>query len=268
MKRSASLPEPPPVSHWIQNGFHVFIRSYLRRHFHSVAVADNDVWNFDFPKDQPLIFYCNHPSWWDPLLVHFFNSHRFSGRQFYAPIDAEALEQYQVFKKLGFYGVSLSSTRGASSFLKQSRAIVSAPNTVLWITPEGRFSDVRDQSAPFMPGLAHLCSRLDSGFVVPMALEYAFWEERLPEALCKMGTPIELASSRQMTKEQWQMRLTTTLRQTQAELAALVILRDSKPFRNLLSGKKGSGPIYDSMRRIRAILTGQRFKASHGKQFE
>ncbi|TWU34173.1 hypothetical protein Q31b_56440 [Novipirellula aureliae] len=268
MQHSAIRQEPPPVSLWLQSGFRSFIRGYLRRHFHSIAVVDNDVWNFVFPEDQPLIFYCNHPSWWDPLLVHFFNETRFPKRQFYAPIDADALEQYQVFKKLGFYGVSLNSLRGASVFLEQSRAIISASNTVLWITPEGRFSDVRDRSAPFMPGLAHLCSGLDHGFVVPMSLEYAFWEERLPEVLCKMGAFIDVAKSGQMTKSEWQIRLTGELRKTQADLAALVISRDSKPFRNLLSGKKGSGPMYDTMRRIRALLAGKRLKASHGKQFE
>ncbi len=259
---------PPPVTAWFQHGFHRFLGSYLKRHFHSLAIARHSRYDRDVTAEAPLLVYANHPAWWDPLVAHFLNSRLFPNRQFYAPIDAAALQQYQVFSKLGFYGVSLDTMRGAAEFLQQSLAIARAPNTALWITPEGRFADARDHQAALMPGLAHLCTRLDDGWVLPVALEYPFWDERLPQSLVKLGEPFRIREHKQLTKLQWQSQLTTRLRSTQASLAELAMARSSEPFDQLLRGKQGAGGAYDVLRRMRALATRTPFRAAHGDSLE
>ncbi len=195
------MSQVPPVADWFQNGFHRFLRSYLRKHFHTVAISKAG-WqpgSFSAGKamsaDEPLIVYGNHPAWWDPLIAHFVNRHCFAPRQFYAPIDASALKKYRVFAKLGFYGIDLSTFSGAAEFLKQSQAILAAPRTAIWLTPEGRFVDCRDHSAELMPGLSHLCSKMKAGRVVAMALEYTFMQERKPECLFRFSEPIEVSKA-------------------------------------------------------------------------
>ncbi|MFG0263159.1 MAG: lysophospholipid acyltransferase family protein [Novipirellula sp. JB048] len=258
----------PPVSGWLQAGFHRFLTPYLRRHFHAIAItrAAFDVTSIAAP--EPLIMIANHPSWWDPLMAHFVNRRLFPDRQFFAPIDAAALQQYRVFAKLGFYGVPMDSREGAAAFLQPSRAILMSEGASLWLTPEGRFTDVRDHSATLMPGAAHLCSHLSQGWVLPFALEYVFWEERLPVCLCHIGTPLSIASQREASKSDWQRLLTTRLRQTQTELSAAVIARDADAFENLLTGIQGAGFLYDSMRRLKSLLSGSRFKAAHGDKLQ
>ena len=113
--------------------------------------------------------------------------------EFPGPEDAEALEQYSVFGKLGFYGVQMNTTSGAAAFLKQTTAILAAGPSAIWITPEGRFSDARDHDAGLMPGLSHMCNKLKRGSVVPLALEYVFWDERLPVCLAMFGQPVQIA---------------------------------------------------------------------------
>ena len=49
------------------------------------------------------------------MIAHFLNRTLFPTRQFYAPIDADALQQYPVFGKLGFYGVNMDTTSGAAT---------------------------------------------------------------------------------------------------------------------------------------------------------
>ena len=258
----------PAVPAWLQGGFHSFLTPFLKRHFHAIAIdRDTRCDQLDL-GDSPVIVYANHPSWWDPLIAHFLNQQLFPSRQFYAPIDAAALRQYRVFSKLGFYGVELESTRGAAAFLKQSTAILSRGDTAIWITPEGRFCDVRDHSAALMPGLPHLCKRMHDGFVIPLALEYVFWEERLPVCLAKTAAPIRVAERSQWDKPQWGQFLAEQLRQTQTSLSRLAVERNSQPFDNLLSGRTGAGLAYDSFRRIKALLTGQRFRSQHGEHFE
>lgn len=259
---------PPLVAKWFQDGFHTFLKPFLRRHFHTIAVERQSMTTLAELDDRPVIVYGNHPSWWDPLIAHFLCRNCFRGRQFYAPIDAAALAQYQVFKKLGFFGIDLSSNRGAADFLKTSMGILHAPGTSLWITPEGRFTDPRDHSAPLMPGLAHLCTRMaDNGCAVPMALEYVFWEERLPECLVHFGQPIERGQHADADKPTWNELLSNGLRSSQRTLAELAIARTPEPFEMLLSGARGAGGFYDSLRRFRSLVTGQRFRAEHGRKF-
>ncbi len=259
--------DPPPVSAWLQNGFHRFLKSYLRRHFHAVAVASRSRTEHLIDADQPLIVYVNHPSWWDPLLAHFLNQHWFPQRQLYAPIDADALKQYRVFAKLGFFGVRSNSSRGAGDFLRTSRSILAASDTALWLTPEGRFADARDHSTTLMPGLAHLCSTLDHAAVLPLAIEYVFWDERLPVCLIRQGDLIQVADHPGISKTHWSDLLQTRLRDSQAALAQLAIGRSAEPFDNLVCGRQGAGGLYDTFRRSKSWVTGKKFQASHGNEF-
>ncbi|MEM9646715.1 MAG: lysophospholipid acyltransferase family protein [Planctomycetota bacterium] len=263
----------PKIPAWFQNGFHRFLGPYLRRHFHAIAVESESLRHAEIDIDQPLIVYANHPSWWDPLLAHFLNKTLFSGRQFWAPIDAEALKQYEVFKKLGFFGVQSESKSGASTFLRMSQRVLEVGGNparckgALWITPEGRFADARDRTAPLMPGLAHVCHRMTSGRVIPLAMEYVFWDERSPMCLVRLGDPILIGEGSPSDKTAWAERLAGMLRQNQDQLASLAIARNSKPFTNLLAGKSGAGGIYDWMRRGKSFLSGKEFRPNHGDQF-
>lgn len=259
---------PPPVAKWFQDGFHTFLKPFLRRHFHTIAVERESLAALGDLTAGPLIIYGNHPSWWDPLIAHFLNRNCFHQRQFYAPIDAAALAQYQVFRKLGFYGIDLSGNRGAAEFLKTSLSILSAPETSLWVTPEGKFTDSRNYDSPLMPGLAHLCMRMpEDGRVIPMALEYVFWEERLPECFIRFGAPIHGSEDSAADKQTWNPLLESGLRENQRRLAELVIARSPEPFQVVLSGARGAGGFYDSFRRFRSLVSGRQFRAEHGRKF-
>lgn len=257
----------PAVSSWIQNGFHRFLPRFFARHFHAIAVDVRSRPDKTLSDDTPLVVYGNHPSWWDPLVAHYLNGQLFAQRQFFAPIDADALAQYRVFEKLGFYGVKMDSGEGAAAFLKQSKAILAHPGTAIWITPEGRFCDARDHSAELMPGLAHLCHKAERGVAMPLALEYVFWDERLPVCLARLGDPISLDSGELQDKQQWNQALTRGLRQTQHCLAEIAIGRGAQDLEMLVGGKAGAGMFYDTFRAAKSLFTGKRFRSRHGDQF-
>lgn len=257
----------PPVPTWLQVGFHRFLRPYLRRHFHCVGMHRASYCPSDLLHGKPVIVYGNHPSWWDPLIAHYLNAELFAPRQFYAPIDAAALQQYRVLEKLGFFGVDMQSASGAAAFLKTALAILQSPQTVLWITPEGRFCDPRDLTAPLMPGLAHLCTKLQSGAVIPLASEYVFWDERLPLCLVMFGEPLQPAVCQTWDKQRWKETLASRLRQTQRRLAESVIARDPAAIRPLLCGRGGAGGLYDTMRRMKCWISRKPFRPEHGNRF-
>ncbi|QDT59010.1 hypothetical protein SV7mr_15140 [Stieleria bergensis] len=267
-RNRASDWQPKPPAKWFYAGFQTFLKRFLRKNFHGVVLAKDSSLDVSLAAGRPIIIYVNHPSWWDPLIAHFLNQRLFPERDFFAPIDAEALAKYRVFARLGFFGVQLSSTSGTAQFLSRSAAVLERSNAALWLTPEGRFADSRDRTAELMPGLAHLCRKHDSPLVVPMAMEYAFWNERLPMCFAAFGKFIDCQQHPDWDKATWHQNLTTALRGTQQHLESLVIQRCDTNFQSVLQGDVGGGAVYDSFRRVKAMLTGKQFEGQHGEHFQ
>ena len=251
---------PPSPSDKFLWCFHRFLEKYLPRNFHTIALLDNCAG--DLTPDEPLIVALNHPSWWDPLLGLYLAQNCFPDRTFYAPIDADALANYGMFRKLGFFGVRLDSVAGARDFLTDARAVLSRPGGSLWITPQGRFADPRDP-APLQPGLGHLCSKLDRGVVLTLAAEYPFWEERLPEALAAFGRPLRIADHAGLDKAAWTDLITGELQGAASRLADASIARDADAFSPVLRGRADVGGFYDIGRRLSSLVRGRRFQAAH-----
>jgi hypothetical protein len=179
-------------------------------------------------------------------------------------MDALALKHYGFLRKLGLFGIEAGTPRGAAQFLRIGREILSTPNAVLWVTPEGQFTDIRTRPAIFRPGLAALVSRLGACTLVPLAFEYTFWDERLPEILFSCGQAIEVVDGGLHGAEEWSDQLASALVATQDELAAIAKLRDPAHFTTILSGRAGVSGFYDAWKRFLALLTGRVYQGSHG----
>lgn len=248
----------PRLAGW----FAVWLEGYSRRAFDGVRVA-----RAGLPSavpDGPLLVYANHPSWWDP--IHFLLISRFAlpGRRLYGPMEAEALERYRFFKRLGVFGIDPTSRRGAVVFLRTGRAVLNAPGASLWVTAQGRFCDPRQRPLDLQPGIAHLARGLDRGTVLPLAVEYPFWDERLPEALSRFGEPIDVAEQAGGTADDWTRLLEQRLQIAMDDLAEDVASRDPARFHTLVLGHAGVGGIYDRWRRIGAAIAGRDFDTAHG----
>lgn len=245
---------------WLQ-WFTWYSRRYLRRHFHSLRLSRSGP---PPAVDRPLIVYCNHASWWDPLVFLVLKEELFPNRQAFAPIDAEALKRYRFFAKLGFFGVEQGSRRGAAQFLRSSQAILENPHHMLALTPQGRFADVRERPARLQAGLGHLAARLDDALVVPLAVEYVFWEERFPEILVRFGPGIDTGQGQNLDPSAWTRWFEQQLAETQDVLAREAQDRRPADFQVLLRGGAGQGGVYDWWRALKARWTGEPFNPQHG----
>ena len=204
---------PFKILNW---GFRRYVRRFVRNHFNAVRVAGRC--HVEHLPAGPVVCFVNHPGWWDPMTVVLMTDQLFPGRRFAAPMDAEALTRYPVLERLGFFPVVRDSVAGAKEFLRNSRELLKSAETILWLTPTGRFTDVR-QAAPFMQGLGHLVDQHTAVTLLPMAIEYTFWNERSPELLVEFAAPIDctvLPSERELRTR----KLEECLAQTQASLAA------------------------------------------------
>ncbi len=275
MPKETPTVQLPKIDRRILGGFHWYIPRYMRKHFHALALNQSQLRSVAINPTDSLVVYANHSSWWDPLVAMFSARNMFCDFSFYAPIDAFALEKYRIFSKLGFFPVEQETFQGAKHFLDVSLRLLEQPGTSIWITPEGRFVDVRDNSAEFMPGISHLAHSLQRRsannsartWFVPIAIEYTFWEERLPEILVWFGQPQLVAQTESpVSKAEWAQRLTQTLRDAQQRLAQAAITRDETVFEVMLSGGAGTSRIYDPWRRFWARITGKQLDLHHSQK--
>ena len=234
----------------------------MRRRFHGVRLA-RPGWP-ELPPERPVIVCLNHPSWWDPAFLIVLATTRFAGRPGYGPIDADMLARYPFLGRIGLFGIEPGTVSGATAFLRTGLAILRDLDAMLWITAEGAFTDPRVRPVRLRPGVAHLVRRASEAVIVPLALEYPFWEERTPEALARFGAPLDAAVFAGVEAATINDHLTIALQDTMDALAADAISRDPARFLRLLDGRVGVGGVYDLWRRGRAWLAGRPFHAGHG----
>ncbi len=216
------------------------------------------------PQAEPLILFGNHSSWWDPLIALLLGQTILPERTHYAPMDQIALEHYSIFKPMGFFPVDNGSAKGAVQLLRAGQEILSRPGSVLWITPESQFNDVRKRPVLFRPGLGALMSRSGRLTCVPIAIEYTFWNERLPEVLVNVGEPLEIADGAMEDARTWTNLLSYAMSATLDELTMLAVERDPDAFELMFSGSGGIGGIYEVWKRLACAITGRSYHHDHG----
>jgi 1-acyl-sn-glycerol-3-phosphate acyltransferase len=252
-------PTLPKVSGITLGFFRRIVRSYFRRHFRSVMVQHSERLA---EVRGPLIVFANHSSWWDPMVSVLLAETFAPEMQHYAPIDAAALARYPILKRIGLFPVEMATARGAVQFLRTSQAILAAQGAV-WITPQGRFADPRGPLV-FKPGLGALAVRSPEAILLPLAIEYTFWDERMPETLLRLGAPVTIAAG--ATADEATAQLEAALAQTMAELKAASCTRDTSAFEILLSGKRGTGGVYGLRQRLRSIFSGSAREIDHTRR--
>ena len=253
--------QAPKISRMTLAFFRWIVRGYFRRHFRAVRLSGGHRFQHD---GTPLIVYANHSSWWDPMVSVLLGHRRMSDRQHFAPMDAVSLERYGILKRIGIFPVALESARGAVQFLRTGEAVLTGGG-VLWVTPQGRFVDARQRPLDFKPGLAALARRVaeqhGSCTVLPLAIEYIFWNERLPETLLHFGEPVRVGVG--ITVEALDASLVAALETTMGSLQTMSEQRDPRPFITLLGGTAGSGGFYALGKRLKALAQRRPYRPEH-----
>ena len=258
MAESGSVPS---ISMLLLRMFRRIVRGYFRRGFHGVRVRGAERLA---GIHGPLIVYANHGSWWDPMVCFLLAERLFPRLQHFAPMDERALARYGVLRKLGIFGVETDSARGAVRFLRTGAAVL-AGGGVLWVTPQGKFVDARVRPLVFRPGLAGLATRMAATrgecTVLPLAIEYCFWDERTPECLLEFGKPLVIG--RGETPASLQGRLEAALETVMDGLKECSVQRDAREFTIISVGRVGTGGVYALGQRMKALLLRRPYRAEH-----
>nr|WP_294512397.1 lysophospholipid acyltransferase family protein [uncultured Rhodopila sp.] len=265
-RQTVPLPDDPLSLHAprLFRAFGWYLHWFFWRNFHAVRISGAGI--PDVPAHRPLMVYANHPSWWDPALFMLLSNTILRDRISFGPMEAEALERYKLFRRFGVYGIDTATQRGAARFMAVSVRILSRPGTALWVTSEGHFTDPRVRPVRLRPGLAHLARRLPDAVIVPLAVEYPFWNERKPEVLFRFGPPVEAGRGRSVAE--WNDLLQERLSATMDALALDAMTRNPTLFQRVLRGRVGVGGIYDIWRRLTAVAGWRRPQLAHEQEPE
>lgn len=238
---------------------------YFRRHMNALRLAR---WGEPpaLSDDAPVVLYTNHPAWWDAALYILLADRHFGARQNYAPIDAQMLEKYGFFGRMGAYGVDLESPKGARDFLSASADILARDDAAIWVAAQGRFMDVRARPLDLKPGISRLVEIAPHAQYIPVAIEYDFWEQRGGEAFVAYGDVLSGADLVDMEREARRQHLEDALTRVADRLSGDVITRDPARFEALIEGKAGVGGIFDFTKRIIARFRGESYDPAHGRR--
>jgi 1-acyl-sn-glycerol-3-phosphate acyltransferase len=251
----------PQVATRLLKGFSAYSRHYVLRHFHAIWILKNGLPPSDI--SCPVVIYLNHASWWDPLVCLHLARKYFAERRSFAPIDAASLQRYGFFKQLGFYGIEQKSARGAMTFLRTTCTLLGSARNMVWLTPQGRFMDVRQRPLRLQHGLGSLAARLKNVVFVPLAIEYTFWTESRPEILLGFGRSSVPRNAALHRSRDWTEFFSKALEDAQDELAAKSSRRDPADWIVLDKGKSGISAICDSWRWLRSRIHGGGFVREH-----
>ena len=235
----------PAISRSLLTFFRYIVRGYFRRHFHASALSGTH--HLD-SLSGPLLVYANHGSWWDPMVAYL--------------LGVEALSRSQALRPHGRRS-SPDATPSCASWASSPSRCTPPAEPRSFSAPASRSSDPaassgsprraasptpRQRPLVFKPGLAALAARMGGGTVLPLAIEYTFWDERPPETLLHFGEPIHLSGQ---SAEQLEPLLLSALETTMDELRTRVLTRKASAFERTLSfHAAGAGGIYGLAQRL------------------
>lgn len=261
---SALVPATP--SPRVRAGFAWYGERLLRRSFAAVRLAhgsDDALRALAGLAGGPLLLAYSHASWWDPIVGAFLWRRHFADRPVFAPMDARELARFRFMRKLGLFGIDPDDPGSIDAMGAYLAAETKAsPRAVVAITPQGRFTDPRDELV-VRPGAAALAAHLGAAGAASVAIEYAFWNDRLPEVFVRVERIARPAAG---STASWQRAIVAAMRGNAESLAAAVRARDASAFQVAVGKGAGAHPVYDLWLRIRgkgrSIDTAHRRSAS------
>ena len=243
--------EPARYSRRFARLFRRYTRRLLGKRFNGVRLArgSEETLRASAEHAGPIIVAMNHPSWWDPIVGVAVYDRFFDDRTPAAPIEMEMWRRFGFMRRLGLFGVDISHPDAQHAMVEHVRGLFTAdPGTVLLITPQGRFVDVREPVGA-QPGVGAIAARADGIRVVSLAIEVVFWHAQRPELLlraeqCPTPTPPTTAG--------WTRAIRSAMQGNGEKLAALSIAREESAFAPLLARRGGQvNPLYDVWARLR-----------------
>ena len=223
----------------------------VSRRFHALRLlkGSREILEEALDADRSMITLISHVSWWDPLVGLVLWRKLFVGRDILMPMASEQLSRFRFFRRLGVFGIDPDDPTSMGQMRRHVlQRLAQSPDTILGLTPQGRFTDPREpiRLRPGAAAIAAACERSPS--VVVISIEYVFWQDARPELLVAVRS---CDSPEAGSTTDWNRAMEEGMRRCAKDLAAASIARDESAFEVLEGGKDRINPFMDPWLRIR-----------------
>lgn len=211
--------------------FNKFVRRMFRKSFHAVRILPEhaDALAELNDRDRPVLVLLSHSSWWDPLVSLVLHMRYSPAREPVAPMDASQLRKFGIFKRIGLFGLDPDDPRSLEAMgVYVAKTFARNPKSSLWITPQGRFTDVR-MPIEIRPGGAAIAAKTPGISVLVLAVEYGFWTDQKPEVFLSWK-PVHAAAGREGSTAAWHRAILEAMTENNRVLAEAVKSRDPAKF--------------------------------------
>jgi chlorobactene lauroyltransferase len=200
------------------------------------------------PATGPLIFYLNHPSWWDGYMAYVLSRMVLANRfQSFCMMDERELRRYRFFTWIGAFSVNRQDARSALGSVEYiSQLLAARRDRALAIFPQGEITPNDRRPLTMFSGMAHVAQRSGEATLWPVALRYEFRGEQRPEAFIRAGPAhyVHAGCDRRALTATASVRLTAACDALRDE----VISGQLEAYRVLLYGRPGPDKIFDAVR--------------------
>lgn len=237
--------------------FSRYVRRMFRKGFHGVHMEPGSLTVLEELNrhDGPAIALGNHPGWWDPLVAVLLSRENLPDRPMLAAMDRAELERFGILRRIGVFGIDPDDPESLDAQVRYlGERFATEPRATFWITPQGRFTDVREP-VRLRPGAAAVAARLErEPRVVALAMDYCFWNDRKPE-LCMRVRPVVAENRRGIrpTTADWMRAMTHAMQENQNALTELVLRRNPEDWTPVFASRRhqNTNPVYDLWLRLR-----------------
>lgn len=172
---------------WAQFVFNIYLKRLLHKNFSNFYLINSPP---SIQDNGGLIITPNHFSWWDGFLIETIRQQFFKTRKLFILMLEEQLKRYWFFQKLGAYAVNLKNPKSIIETISYTKKIIS-PESIVVIYPQGEIQPFNHE-IKFKKGLVKFISDLPlKSYVLPVAFNFQFAEEKKPDIYCRFGKPID-----------------------------------------------------------------------------
>jgi hypothetical protein len=163
-------------------------------------------------------------------------------------MDSRELARFRFLTRLGIFGIDPDDPASLPEMVRHVEARLSAmPRGTFIVTPQGRFTDVRDP-VTLRPGAASVLAAIPGMQAWCVAVEYGFWVDARPEVFIRVERVPEPAEVRRAA---WQGALQGAMQRNADALSMAVRARQVHRFTTALGGEARVHPVYDLWLRAR-----------------
>ena len=135
-------------------------------------------------SDESLLFYGNHPSWWDGFAMHHLCVS--TKRDGYCLMEEQHLAKHRFLRRLGAFSIRRGDARSAVESLGVARQLLKRHRAVVIVFPQGVLTPHAQPPFTLERGV-ELLARRSGATCVPVGLRYAFFEHEKPDLLLEVG---------------------------------------------------------------------------------